>query len=478
MRLVVGVDLGTQSCKAVVCDEQLRVLGDYQIAHATSHPKPGWAEQDPRGWEAALGPAIGRALAAADAKASDVVALAVAGQLDGCVAVDASCEPLHPALIWQDKRATDLPIDRDRLFELTGQVADASHLAAKARWLRSHGIAAATWHQPTSYLVARLKGARVLDHAHASTTMLYDLRAQRWSDELVAAFAIDPRALPAIASTTAIAGVLHAAGAAITGLPVGLQVAVGTGDDFATPLGAGVSRPGVAICSVGTAEVVGGLAATAIFDRPAPPRETILETHAYPTGAFFIENPGWLSGGAVRWATRMLGFASDAELDAAAATASSDGITFIPALAGAMTPMWRADARGTLHGLAAAHDRSHVARAVLEGLAFAAREVVERLAEVGLPTSEILVLGGGGKSAVWNQIRADILGRPHHIAARTDTCAIGACMIAAVAIGLYPDLAGACATAPPPAKTFTPTCVENEGYERYRRLVRQIAPLW
>lgn len=482
MRLVVGVDLGTQSCKAVVCDEQLRVLGDHQISHATAYPRPGWAEQDPRVWEAALAPAIGQALAAANAKPGDVVGLALAGQLDGCIAVDANSEPLYPALIWQDKRATELPADRARLFELTGQVADASHLAAKARWLRAAGIAATTWHQPTSYLLARLTGAKFLDHAHASTTMLYDLAACAWSPELLAAFAIDPATLPAIASTTAIAGELHAAGSLLTGLPIGTRVAVGTGDDFATPLGAGIAGPGYAICAVGTAEVVGGLSTTVVFDRPAPPRETILETHAYPTGAFFIENPGWMSGGAVRWATRLLGLSSDAELDALAATApaGADGITFIPALAGAMTPMWRAAARGTLHGLAASHDRSHIARAVLEGLAYASREVIERLAELGLATDQVLVLGGGGKSAVWNQIRADVLGRLHQVAARSDTCAIGAAMIAAVATGILPDLAAAACRASPLAKTFTPAAASSDdtGYERYQRLVRQIAPLW
>jgi xylulokinase len=480
VRLVVGVDLGTQSLKAVVCDEQLRVLGAHQIRHATSHPRPGWAEQDPRLWEAALAPAIGKALARANADRSEVIGLAIAGQLDGCVAVDANAEPLHAALIWQDKRATDLPVDRVRLFELTGQVADASHLAAKARWLRAAGVAAATWHQPTSYLVARLTGARVLDHAHASTTMLYDLALRAWAPELVTAFGIDPATLPAIATSVATAGALHARGAELTGLCVGTPVAVGTGDDFATPLGAGIAGPGFAICAVGTAEVVGALSPIAVFDRPEPPRETMLETHAYPTGAYFIENPGWMAGGAVRWATRMLGLASDAELDALAATAppGAAGITFIPALAGAMTPMWRADARATLHGLAASHDRAHIARAVLEGLAFASREVIERLATLGLATQDVLVLGGGGKSAVWNQIRADVLGRLHHIAARPDTCAIGAAMIAAVATGLIPDLAAGCAFAPPPAKTFTPGARDDSGYDRYQRLVRQIAPLW
>ena len=478
MRLVVGVDLGTQSCKAVVCDDQLRVLGDHQVAHATSHPQPGWAEQDPRVWEAALAPAIARALERAGAAPTDVVALALAGQLDGCVAVDANGAPLHPALIWQDKRATaHLPVDPARLFALTGQVADASHLAAKARWLRAAGIAAACWHQPTSYLVEQLTGARVLDHAHASTTMLYDLAARAWSPELLAAFDLDPATLPAVADAFAIAGLLHARGAALTGLPAGIPVAVGTGDDFATPLGAGVAGPGYAICAIGTAEVVGALAATPVFDHALEP---MVETHAYPTGAFFVENPGWLSGGAVRWATRLLGLTSDAELDQLAATAplGAGGITFIPALAGAMTPVWRATARGTLHGLAASHDRAHIARAVLEGLAFAARDVVDRLASLGLPTREILVLGGGGVSAVWNQIRADVLQRPHHVAARSDSCAVGAAMLAAVAAGVVPDLATACASSPPPRATLQPRAPVDEAYERYRRLVQQIAPLW
>jgi xylulokinase len=474
--LVVGVDLGTQSLKAVVCDAGLRVLGAHQVAHPTRFPQPGWAEQDPAAWEAALAPAIGRALAAAGVQPGDIGALAIAGQLDGCVAVDAAGEPLHAALIWQDKRARADHAPRERVFAIAGQVADPSHLAPKLRWLRDAGVRGACYHQPTSYLVERLTGARVLDHAHASTTMLYDLAARTWSPELCEAFAIDAHELPAIAEATSIAGVLTARGAALTGLAAGTPVAVGTGDDFATPLGAGVHTPGPVVCAIGTAEVVGALSATPVFDRYEP----MLETHAYPGGAYFVENPGWLSGGAVRWTTQLLGLASDADLDAcaAAAPAGAGGITFVPALAGAMTPVWRPNARGTLHGLSNAHTREHVARAVLEGLAFAARDVVERLAELGLATRDVLVLGGGGASAVWTQIRADALARPHHVAARTDTCAIGAAMLASVAAGLQPDLAAACATAPAPARSFAPQGSLDAAYARYQRVVAQLAPIW
>jgi len=482
--LVVGIDLGTQSVKAVVCDGEgdaaLAVRGQHTVGHATHHPAPDQAEQDPRAWEAALAPAIGGALAAAGASPGDVAAIAIAGQLDGCVAVDRAGAPLSPALIWQDRRAVGDAACSDprRLFALTGQVADPGHMAPKLRWLRRAFPTAARFHQPVSYLVERLTGEAVIDPALASTTMLLELATGAWSAELLEAFEIRADELPAIRPATAIAGGLTAAGARLTGLPAGVRVAVGTGDDFAAPLGAGIARPGPAVCVIGTAEVVGGLSAHPVLDA-AP--EPMVETHGYPAGGFFVENPGWLSGGAVRWAARMLGLASDAEFDALAAGAppGAAGVTFVPALAGAMTPVWRPWARGTLHGLAAGHDRAHVARAVLEGLAFAARDVVARLAALAVPTDEVVLIGGGARSAVWSQIRADVLGLPHRIAAHADATPIGAAMIALVAAGSAPDLARLAARVPPPTRSFAPgdTAAAAEAYARYRRLVDQLAPL-
>ncbi|MGE5181443.1 MAG: xylulokinase [Acidobacteriota bacterium] len=481
MPLVIGIDLGTQSAKAVVCDERLAVLGAHHEPIATRFPQPGWAEQDPGEWLVVLRKAIALALHAAQARGEDIAALALAGQLDGCVAVDTRGHPAHAPLIWQDRRATAqlAAIDPARVHAITGQVADPSHMAAKIRWLRDHGVRAARYHQPVSFLVEHLTGAAVLDPSHASTTMLYDLAAGTWSSELLAAFAIDPGELPEIRPTCAIAGTLRAP---VASLPAGTPVAVGTGDDFATPLGAGVAVPGPIVVAIGTAEVVGALAASPVLDVPAargasdPWRalaEPMVETHAYPTGAWFVENPGWLSGGAIRWAMQLLNVASEAELDALAASApaGAGGVTFVPALAGAMTPVWRPDALGVLDGLTAAHDRAHVARAILEGLAFACRDVVGRISALGLPAREVLVLGGGSRSATWAQLRADALGLPHQVAARADTCAIGAAMIAAVAAGLVPDLAAACALAPPPAATYQPRGSLADAYDRYRGVV-------
>jgi xylulokinase len=479
----VGIDIGTQSLKAVVCAESFAVLGAHAVPYGTRYPAPGCAEQDAAQWEQALPVAIAGALSAAGLSGTDVKALAIAGQLDGCVAVDEQGNPVSPCLIWQDKRAhAYLRADR---FDVTGQVADPSHMAPKIAWLIANGMRGARYHQPTSYLVERWTGAAVLDPAHASTTLLYDLVRGIWSPDLLAAYGIDERALPIIKPATAIAGTLVSD---LAGIPAGTPVAVGTGDDFATPLGAGVIDPGRLVVALGTAEVVGTLAQTVILDRADaraasdPWRalaEPMVETHAYPTGRFFVENPGWLSGGVVRWATQLLGLANDVELDALAASApaGAGGVTFLPALSGGMTPVWRSHARGTLHGLTAAHDRTHVARAVLEGLAFACRDVATRLGALGLPLADAIVLGGGGNSAVWTQIRADALQLPHHVAARTDTCAIAAAMLAAVAIGAVPTLGEAAARVPQPARTVTPRGNLDEAYDRYCRLVRSVAAL-
>lgn len=460
MPLVVGIDLGTQSLKVVACDAELRVVGAHAIAYPTQRPAADRAEQDPHAWEAALVAAVAGAVGD---RGGEVVALAIAGQLDGCVAVDAHGAPRGPARIWQDRSAPLAALDPARVFAITGQVADPSHLAPKAA--RAPG--AARYHAPVSYLVARLTGEAVLDPALASTTMLLELATQRWSAELLAAHGLVATQLPRIAPTCSVAGALRTA---LAGIPAGTPVAVGTGDDFATPLGAGLVAPGRLVCAIGTAEVVGAFAATPVRDTA---REPMVETHVAPAGGYFVENPGWMSGGVVRWAADLLGV-TDAELDALAADVGSDGVTFIPALAGLMAPVWRPAARGTLHGLGAAHDRRHVARAVLEGLAFACRDVAERLGALGLAATEAIVLGGGGRSAVWTQLRADALGLPHRVAARTDTCAIGAAMIAAVAAGIVPDLVAAAALAEPPGAPVLPRASLDAPYARYRALIAQL----
>jgi xylulokinase len=480
--VVVGIDIGTQSLKAVVTDGELSVLGEAAVPYQPRFPRPLWAEQDPDLWLRALAPAVAGALERAGARPEDALALGIGGQLDGCVPVDPACEPLGPAIIWMDRRAEretrDVPAER--ILERAGVILDSTHMAAKARWWKRHGgRPARRFHQPVSFVVERLCGRAVMDHALASTSMVYDLRSRALANDLLALFDLDADELPEVDEATAEAGRLGAEGARLTGLPPGLPVVVGTGDDFANALGCGVVEAGTVVCALGTAEVVG-----AVHSHPVIDRGRLVETHGYAGGRCFVENPGWLSGGALAWFVRAFNLADVASLGRAAADAppGCDGLTFLPALSGAMAPEWIGTARAGFHGLTATHGTAHMARAVLEGCAFAMRDVVDRLDELGIRTDRILALGGGARSRLWTQIRADLTGRPVGIAAVTDGAPLGAALLAAVCCGAQPSLDAAAARVGRTLGTRMPdsanAAVYDEAYRRYRSLFAALRPLF
>jgi xylulokinase len=480
--MILGIDIGTQSLKALVLAPDMKVLGEHAIPYRPNFPQAGWAEQDPKLWEDALGPAVDGALAAAGRKADEVRALGFAGQLDGCVAIDGKGVPLHSCLIWMDRRADIDGIDADQVHETCGVVLDATHLAAKIRWLKRNVpevARAAKFHVPVSYLVARVTGEHVIDHATASTSMVYGLGAGAYDEGLLAAFGISARELPKAMDGAALAGRLSPQGASLLGLKAGLPVAVGTGDDFSSALGAGLVAPGRFINVLGTAEVVGALHPKAVID---PGR--LVETHAFMGGQFYIENPGWLSGGALAWFRDTFGLADFEQLTKLAGEAPSGagGVTFFPALSGAMTPEWIASARGAFYGLTPSHGVAHLARALLEGLAFAMRDVLDRVKLLGVDVQALRIVGGGARSTLWTQIRADLTGLPAETPRHTDTSALGAALLAGKASGLVDDIGETVVGLNPVAQVALPLAQNAESYEnayqRYRQLFSSLRPLF
>jgi xylulokinase len=479
-----GIDIGTQSLKAAVLDDDLNVLASAQRGYRPSTPRAGWAEQSPHLWLEALEPAIGEALVLAQLETADIKAIAICGQLDGCVPVNREGRALGPCIIWMDRRADGeiSAIDAELVQSRSGLVLDATHMAAKIKWLARHSpdrARVATWHQPVSYMVATLTGANMISHSLASTTMLYGIEAREWDDDLLSAFGIEPVALPALANEASVAGQLTSHGAELTGLCVGTPVAVGTGDDFSNPLGCGVCRPGVVAVSLGTAETVAAISDTVVFDR-----ELLVETHAYPGGRFHLGNPGWLSGGSVRWACQLLSIGSDEAFSALAASAPAgcEGLTFIPALNGAMAPRWIAAARGGFIGLSTSHGPAHLARAVLEGTAFAMRDVVDRLDGLGVPTDRLRLMGGGAQSELWCTVRADLTGRPADILTDGDASAIGAGLLAAVASGVCSDITTASSQRRHPLRYVAPDSrlkpTYDDAYSLYRDRFAALEPTW
>ncbi|CAN5464385.1 xylulokinase [soil metagenome] len=474
--MIAGIDAGTQSLKVIILSPDLKILGQHAIGYQPDFPRAGWAEQDPRLWERALRPAIGGALADAGIAPQDITALGVAGQLDGCIATDAAGQALHSCLIWMDRRAEAeiAGIDPAFIQARTGVILDASHLAAKIRWLKTHlpeARDAVTFHVPVSYLVARLTGASVIDHATASTSMIYRLKTRAYDPDLLALFGIDETELPVPREAFADAGTLTPAGADLTGLPQGVRVVTGTGDDFSSALGAGLVAPGCLLNILGTAEVTG-----ALHGGPAIDPQRLVETHAYSPGQYFIENPGWLSGGALTWFRTLFNLESFDELTALAAAvpAGAAGVPFLPALTEETAPEWIASARGAFYGLSPSHGTGHLARALLEGTAFAMRDVRDRLVEMGLTIDALRIVGGGAKSPLWREIRSGVTGLPVELPKYTDTSPLGAALLA-------------CANPLEAARAANPIVLAEEpggggdyeeAYQRYRRLFCALRPLF
>jgi xylulokinase len=498
--LVIGVDVGSQGTCAQLIDQGGRLLGASYVAHELSYPRAGWAEQDPRQWVAALAQAVREVTR--EIRAERVDAIAFASQLDGLVAVDHACEPVYPAMIWMDRRAdaqcleVARRIDTGRLREISGCNLDASHVAAKIAWLREHEAeaheACTTYLLPGAYVAFKASGVLAIDPSNASSTMLLDVRTRTWSDEACSAFDVDPARLPPILAPHSVLGPVAPWLRESAGLASTTMVVLGCGDEMAATLGAGVVEPGDVCDVMGTAEPV-----CAVTDVPLHDPSGVVELHPHADPeSWLLENPGWLSGGAYRWFRDHLG---DAEVERAErsgedvyellnavareAPAGADGLVWLPALAGAMTPEWNARARAAWFGLTPAHGRPHMLRALLEGNALALRDVLGAIRDTGREIHELVCVAGGAKGELALQIRADVTGVPVSRPADVETTARGAAMLAAVGAGMYASVreAGHEMSAPR-VRRFEPnpehTAVYADLHGRYRELYAALRPLF
>jgi xylulokinase len=471
---IIGCDVGTQSTKALLLDDQGVTVARAARSYPTRHPAAGWAEQVPEHWLDAIRAVVDDVLREASVPAGEVAALGIAAQVDGVVAVDVANRPLAAAPIWMDRRAgaalaaaTDRlggpAVGADRIRAVSGANADPSHGAPKIAWLRDALDGRPDGYLlPASFVVAHLTGRRTVDRANASCLLLMDVADGSWSSELLDAFGIDPSSLAELLPATEVAGTLRPRIAADWGVPA-WPVVVGTGDEHAASVAADILRPGRIGDISGTAEPVAAASGTAVRDP-----EGLVETHAHvPPDRWLVEHPGFVSAGSVRWLAGILGCAQeDIGRLAAGAPAGADGVRFEPALGGASTPRWNADLFAAFTGLALGHDREHLARAVLEGCCFAVRDIVERLAAIGLGADVIRVVGGGARDRTWLQIKADVTGREIELLAEPEATALGAALVAAVGVGMFADLdAAAAATLRLDPVRFTPDAALSRRYD-------------
>ena len=478
MSLVLGVDVGSQSVKAVIVDDGGDVVSSGAAALTMTHEHDGWADQDPLAFCTALRDAV---RAAAQGVQSDrIVAMGLGSQVDGVVACAADGTPLRPAITWLDKRATKqcgelvTAVGAELLAERTGLVADASHSAPKMMWIRDNEPQ--VWHDAAvlapvgSFVLHHLSGSYVQDAANASSTMVFDVTKGDFDSELCDAAGLDPAALPPVRPSTDVVGTLLPEIAAELGLPATCTVVVGTGDEHAASVGAGAIESGVIVDVTGTAEPV-----TTVAVEPVRDPLGLVETHGHAVpGSWLIENPGFVSGGSTLWlATGLLGVPQGEIFTLArGAPPASEGVLFLPALSGSTAPRWNDAMRGAFLGLAMNHTPAHAARAVLEGCAYALRDIVDRLDALGLGHGEVRIVGGGARDDLWASIKADVLGRPVRRVLTEEATAVGAAMVAGVGAGVFDDFSAASV-----AVQLDPQAIEPEpaaqrqyadAYGRYR----------
>ena len=456
--LTIGLDIGTSGAKGLLIDPTGRIVAEADAAYPLLTPRPGWTEQQPDDWWRAAADILRRLAAAAP---RPPLALGLTGQMHGATFLDADDRPIRPAPLWNDQRTaaecaeiTDR-VGEDALRRITGNAALTGFQAPKILWLRRNEPAAFDRVRrvllPKDYVRLRLTGVAASDASDASGTLLLDLAARDYSDDLLRALEIPRDWLPSVFEGPEVTGRLTGAAAAETGLPEGLPVVAGGGDNAAAAVGSGVVSGGSGLLSLGTSGVI-----FVHSDRPTIDPSGALNAfcHAAP-GAYCLMGVVLSAGGALRWYRDVVGAEANGEVDpyeaiqraAAAVPPGADGLVFLPYLAGERTPHMDPDARAAWIGLTLAHGRGHLARAVLEGVALALRQSIERISALGIRAEQLNAVGGGVRGNLWRSIIAAALGVPLQRLAADQGPAFGAALLAAVGAGVHADVRAAAAAA-------------------------------
>jgi xylulokinase len=458
--VLVGIDIGTSSAKAVAIDRRGEVLKVAERAYAPSIPHAGWSEQDPEDWWHAAEDVLD------ECGAYHCDGIGLSGQMHGLVALDGDDRPLRPAILWNDTRtqaqcrAIEEQLGLEGFVALTGNRALAGCTAPSLLWVREHqpelfGEIASIL-LPKDYVRLRLTGTRATDAVDASGTLLFDVAQRSWSGAVLDALELDPAWLPPVHESPAPAGRLGR-----------VPVAAGAGDEAAAAVGAGVVQEGDPVSIVlGTSGVV-----VAALDGYAA--DTHGRAHSYchaVPGGWNVLGVTLSAGGSLRWLRDVM--APNASFrrvigEAAAWEPGAGGLLFAPQLAGERMPHADPGARGGFVGLGSHHDRGALVRAVLEGVAFSVRESLELLDGLAGRPRVARVCGGGARSDEWLEILAAVLELPLELCHVQEGAAYGAALLGGVAAGIWMDVPEAVETCVRVTRTVEP---RQDWVERYAAL--------
>ncbi len=472
--VALGLDLGTTAARVVAVDQSGMLQAEVTHSYPLYTPQPGWTEQHPEDWAAASLAALREIARGLE---QEIVALGLSGQMHGMVALDASGQPLRPAILWNDQRTgaavaeIEAAIPRREMVTRTGNPAITGFHLPKLLWLRQAEpeAYARTRHSllPKDYLGYVLTGVMAAEPTDASGTNCFNLAHKSWDQEVLAALNVDPALFPEIITSHGVTGPLTAEAAAATGLPEGLPVVVGAGDNAAAAAGLGLSSRHLALGSVslGTSGVI-----FAPLLKPTPDPEGRVHLFCHADGGYHLLGVTLAAAGSLQWYRDTLapGQSFDELLTLAAQSSpGANGATFKPYLAGERTPHLNPMLRGSFSGLSLATTQADMVRAVVEGVAFSLRDALDVIGSLTTLT-RALATGGGAKSDLWLQLVADVLELPLSRPAQNQGAAYGAALLALQGAGVVVDATAVASQAT--VARFTPQQSDayREPLQRYR----------
>lgn len=498
MSVFLGIDIGTSGTKTLAVNAAGKILGEATAEYPLYHPRPLWSEQDPEDWWTAVVKTVRTAVKRAKLKPADVKAIGLSGQMHGSVFLDRQQKVIRRALLWNDQRtaAECAEIERraggrDKLIGLVANPALTGFTAPKVLWLRNHEPRhfERTRHVllPKDDVRRRLTGELATEVSDASGTLLLDVAGRRWSRPLLSALELDEALLPVCYESEQVTGKLTAQAAKQLGLSTDCVVVGGAGDCAAGAVGNGIVTSGALSTSIGTSGVM-FVHSDAVQVDPQGRLHTFC--HAVH-GKWHMMGVNLSSGACLQWFRNALCQAEMAaarkgkrdpyELltaEAEAIAAGSQGLYFLPYLAGERTPHADPHARGCFIGLTLSHTRGHLVRAVLEGVTYALRESLEIIRQLDVPVKQIRASGGGSRSPLWRQIQADVFGQKVVTLNAEQGPAYGVALLAAVGAGAFKDVAEACRATIRVVSETSPRRVDVKTYAaafpQYQRLYRSL----
>jgi xylulokinase len=461
MAYYIGVDIGTSGTKSLLMDEAGTIVAEALAEYGLSMPKPLWTEQDPEDWWQAVKKTVKSVVKTSKVKKVDIKAIGLSGQMHGSVFLNRKGNVIRPALLWNDQRTvaeceeiTQRAGGREALISMVANPALTGFTAPKLLWLRNNEPKnyAALTHLllPKDDVRRRLTGEFATDASDASGMLLLDVKKRTWSTELLSKLEIDPSILAPVYESEQVTGTLLPEVAAELGLSTDCKVVGGAGDCAAGAVGNGIVKQGILTASLGTSGVM-----FCHSDQPEYDAQGRLHTFCHAVhGKWHMMGVTLSAAGSLQWFVNQvcIELAKKKGIDpykiineeAGAVTAGSEGLFFLPYLAGERTPHADPNARGSFIGLTNKHGRGHMARSVMEGVAYSLRESLSILDQMKVPVKEIRVSGGGAKSPLWKQILADTFGQKACTINAEQGPAYGVALLAAVGDGAFKNIEEAC----------------------------------